>query len=167
MAGFLNYGPDTHEQFLKLYNPQYDGHAAKVGFRSGDLVTGISFCRAKVDKNKKKPEPTPEEVEGKCTNQPYEHPEVVKKLKKITLRTTDEEWKRYAQSCESLLPDQPITFRVKRFVPDDVDVSSLAATPQEQPEQQPSSGLDQPDQHDHAHDHAHHQHDHDHSRSDL
>jgi hypothetical protein len=65
---------------------------------------------------------TEEKPQHQCSNHAEgDEPEgeIVRKLKKITLRTTDEEWQRYAQSCETMDPLTPITFRVKRFVNDD------------------------------------------------
>jgi hypothetical protein len=66
---------------------------------------------------------TEEKPQHQCSNhvEGDDEPEgeIVRKLKKITLRTTDEEWQRYAQSCETMDPLTPITFRVKRFVNDD------------------------------------------------
>lgn len=119
LAGFLNYGPDTHEQFLKMYNPVYDGHAGAAGFKSGDLITGISYCRVKKDaKKKEQEEKVSDTSEPQCKTVAEPEPEVIKKIKKITLKTTDDEWKRYAQSCEQLLPKESITFRIKRSVPD-------------------------------------------------
>jgi hypothetical protein len=137
IAGFCNYGPDTHANFMKLYNPQYEGHAAEAGFRSGDLITGITYCRFK--KEKKTPEQLAqeqkereekenrkrealargEELEEQC--EVTKDPPVIKRLKKITLKTTDEEWKRYAESCELLAPRDNVTFKVKRYV-DDGDI---------------------------------------------
>ena len=111
---------------MKSYESQYDGFAAEAGFKSGDLITGVSFCRVKTTKQQKPKEESfisPEQ----CEEGEKEEPEIIKKLKKITLKTTDDEWKRYAQSCEFLLPGQNITFRVKRFVPDDM-IESIQAT---------------------------------------
>jgi hypothetical protein len=138
IAGFCNYGPETHANFMKLYNPQYEGRAAEAGFRTGDLITGITFCRHK--KEKKTPEQLEqeqkeheekesrkreaikrgEEPEEQCTV--TKDPPVIKRLKKVTFKTTDDEWKRYAESCELLAPTDNVTFKVKRYVDDgDID----------------------------------------------
>lgn len=44
LAGFIDHVNTTHEAFMTMYDPEYDGFAAQVGFKSGDLIVGIEVC---------------------------------------------------------------------------------------------------------------------------
>lgn len=104
MAGFCDYGKvdqvgnEGYEEFMALYNAQYDGYAASHGFRTGDLITGIEVCFAGTG-----------EAKG----------QVIREMREITGRTSDEQWVQYAQSCEMLAPGSNTKLRVRRVIHDD------------------------------------------------
>jgi len=44
LAGFIEYGSGSHEDFMEFYEPMHDGHAAEAGFRTGDIIRAIRTC---------------------------------------------------------------------------------------------------------------------------
>jgi hypothetical protein len=117
---------------MKSYSPYYDGYAGKAGFRSGDLIIGVSYCYEVPDPSDtsyanaaavtSSGETVPvEREEGKCVANASGHKQkmmTVKEMRNITLYTTDDEWTNIAQSCEKLMPREKITMRVKRHIKD-------------------------------------------------
>jgi hypothetical protein len=121
MAGFCEYGNNTDEFFLTQYDPQFEGHAAAAGFRTGDLIIGLERC---VFESKR-----PESVEeGKCSAEGVTEELVSRTMVPVTTTMTDSEWTTLAQSCEQLAPQSKAKMRVRRYVSDDTAAASSTVT---------------------------------------
>lgn len=107
VAGFVDYGDDSFEEFIDGYDPIYDGYAAQSGFHSGDLIIGIEVCR----------------LATICENIPdntCKAGETVHRYNQdISQTTTDEEWIDYAQSCEKFAPGTETVIKVRRRIKND------------------------------------------------
>lgn len=96
LAGFCDYLDSNHrvsmESFLSEYDPQHDGYAAAEGFQTGDIIRGIKSC-------------LPTESDDMFA---------VKEFMMSTDDLSDDDWKRYATSCEVAAPKSKTVFLVER-----------------------------------------------------
>jgi hypothetical protein len=114
MAGFCEYGEElriesdeSHAAFMASYDPQYDGHAGQAGFRSGDLIVGIEVCEVG-----QQDDSCDASAEGESCQQ--NSSTVLRRREDITDATSDEDWVRFAQSCENLDPGSNTVLWVRR-----------------------------------------------------
>ncbi len=120
MAGFCEYGasdhsgdvssPEAHTAFMSMYDPRYDGTAAQSGFRSGDLIVGLEVCKSVTDNCVAGAEPSL----CAATREGTMSSGFVREKVDITGYTTDEEWVKFAQSCELLDPNRTTVMWVRR-----------------------------------------------------
>jgi hypothetical protein len=115
MAGFCEYGDDvpiesaeSHAAFMAVYDPLFDGYAGQAGFRSGDLIVGIEVCEVAPQDNSC--EVSSDSVACK------EDTGFRRRRQDITDATSDEDWVRFAQSCENLDPGSNTIMWVRRKV---------------------------------------------------
>lgn len=126
MAGFCEYGradysidissDAAHEHFMSMYDPCFDGTAAGAGFRSGDLIVGLEVCERAGDTCGGSEGRTTGPDGERCAAEVREEPGAgfTRRRVDITGSTTDEEWVRYAQSCEQLDPLRETVVWVRR-----------------------------------------------------
>lgn len=117
LAGFCEYGSIdlrnvaissevAHSQFMSMYDPLYDGTAALAGFRSGDLIVGLEVCdEINVNDNTFNTDAT--STKGNIIG-------IRRRKADITGFTSDDEWVRFAQSCEQLEPGSDTVIWVRR-----------------------------------------------------
>ncbi len=101
LAGFCDYGMVTTSEHKKIvnwdlffsnYNPLFDGYAAGVGMRTGDLIRAVSTCSQASDGT------------------------IVQTLLRLGFETTFKDWQSAATSCEKLAPNLATTLVVLRSV---------------------------------------------------
>lgn len=112
LAGFCDYGAvdysadissdAAHNHFMSTYDPLYDGTAASVGFRSGDLIVGIEVCDDRTAESCQNPGPDTGGEQCNAELRGDSPPPFRRRRVNITGLTTDEEWMQHAQSCERL-----------------------------------------------------------------
>lgn len=124
LAGFCEYGNDTHAQFMSQYDPVFDGQAAAAGFRTGDLIIGLERCEFRqkpfIDEDIIGVSHDGENGQPKtCSSKQGRTDELVSRtMVDVTPHMTDEEWTALAQSCEQLASQVKTKFIVKRYVAD-------------------------------------------------
>ena len=82
VTGFVEYKNDSYKSFMQNYLEEFDGTAAKHGFRQDDIIRGIEMCSRA------------EEVEEMVGR--------VRRRMVVVTNLTSEEWKVAASSCELL-----------------------------------------------------------------
>lgn len=116
LAGFCEYGDENDvNQFLTQYKPQYDGNAADIGFRTGDLIIGVGHCRRMTCMDNTECRDVDSQMlvspEHVCGDSDAYYAGLVS-----VENISDSEWVELATSCEQLCPGLPTTLQVRRAV---------------------------------------------------
>lgn len=91
VTGFVEYKNDSHSSFMENYLEDFDGTAAKHGFRQDDIIRGIEMC-------------IKEDGEGR-----------IRRRMVVVTDLSPKEWKEVATSCELLdHPTASTVFVVER-----------------------------------------------------
>ena len=101
LAGFCEYGDDSMESFMTLYQPAHDGFGGLSGCKTGDIIRAIGSCTT---------------VNAQTVGVLGVHDASRKVEKSIVLvdYLSDEEWKQHATSCELLTPGEDSIIIVER-----------------------------------------------------
>jgi len=108
----------AHNQFMSMYDPVYDGTAALAGFRSGDLIVALEVCEGTgiVDESAVDADSISATATPAATTTISGSSSTGKRRRKVDITgvASDEEWVRFAQSCEQLEPGSDTVMWVRR-----------------------------------------------------
>eukprot|EP01038_Epipyxis_sp_PR26KG_P005959 gene5959-8212_t len=123
LAGFIEYGDNSFDSFMTLYNPMYDGFAAKAGFRTGDIIVGIQVCNESLVPCSENDMINNEIDCRQFDNSEIPHYSKIEMSRRFfifdDISLSDEEWVAATQSCEILDHHKDTVLIVKRWVEDD------------------------------------------------
>ncbi|RYH19770.1 hypothetical protein EON65_25560 [archaeon] len=124
LAGFCEYGSDSYEEFMAVYDPVYDGYAAEGGFRTGDLILGLDVCYALNTNthNNNHNNHGSNDIDGGVHREEGDIVEecdgqvILRRLEEVRGEMGDEGWIDRVDTCETLCSSASRRFKIRRKV---------------------------------------------------